>query len=100
MTVSLSRKPVARCLLAAALLAAVGSAAGGSRTRRGDVEICQDALRKALADLQAKARARGASAAVGIIGNYHGIAYNSSTQYECHVGATRAVVDLRAQLAR
>jgi hypothetical protein len=160
MTVALSRKSAARCVLAAALLAAMGSAAarndqmflpmepalkdaqatlrpdvalrfgsesaagadaslgtleahgvgdpngaintnaGGSRPRRSDGETCQDALRKALAELQAKARTRGATAVVGIIGNYHGIAYSSTTQYECHVGVTRAVVDLRGQLAR
>ena len=74
--------------------------AGGARTKRSDEEACQSALRNALADLQAKAKARGASAVVGIIGNYHGIVYDSTTQYECHAGNTRSVVDLRGQFAR
>ena len=82
------------------LYGAINTNAGGSRPRRTDVEVCQDAFRKAVADLQAKARARGATAVVGIVGNYHGIVYSSTSQYECHSGATRAVVDLRGQLAR
>ncbi|HEX7891825.1 MAG TPA: hypothetical protein VF522_20935 [Ramlibacter sp.] len=72
----------------------------GRTARRGDEQVCVDAFRKALVDLQAKARAAGAVAVVGIVSNYNGVEMDSPVAYECHAGNSRAVVDLKGQFAR
>lgn len=73
---------------------------GNYRQRRTDEQICQDAFRKALVDLQQRARSAGATAVVGIVGNYNRMLMDSREVYECHVGHTRGIVDLRARLTR
>ncbi|MFJ2988045.1 hypothetical protein ACIPF8_09265 [Collimonas sp. NPDC087041] len=66
-----------------------------------DEAICQQAFRKAMVKLIGQARAQGANAVVGIVSNYnHATVMDSPTQYECHAGTTRAVVDLKAKLAK
>lgn len=72
----------------------------GRRLRRSDEQLCVDAFRRAAADLQNGARARGASAVVGIVSHYNGVEMDSAAVYECHVGHSRAVVDLKGQFAR
>jgi hypothetical protein len=36
---------------------------------------------------------------VGVISNYEGTVFDDPTHYECHVGALKAAVTLRAQIA-
>jgi hypothetical protein len=79
-----------------------GNSNNGGRpgSPRRDEVVCLDAFRQALVELQTRARAAGASAVVGIVSNYNGIELDSPTAYECHIGRTRGVVDLKGQLAR
>lgn len=63
--------------------------------------VCNKALKQALVYLVQRARVNGANAVVGIVSYYnHGAIMDSATDYECHAGTTRAVVDLKARLAR
>jgi hypothetical protein len=73
---------------------------GGGRERRSDEVVCADAFRKALAELQQRARTQGASAVVGIVSNYNKVTMDSPQVYECHIGITRGVVELKAVLSR
>jgi uncharacterized protein YbjQ (UPF0145 family) len=75
-------------------------AGSGGRTRRTEAEACNDALRKAVFELQQRAREAGAGAVVGIVSEYERVEMDSSEVYECHVGMTRATVNLRGQAAR
>lgn len=70
------------------------------RRQLPDEVVCLNAFRKALVELQTKARAAGADAVVGIVSNYNGVEMDSPSAYECHIGHTRGVVDLRGQFAR
>jgi uncharacterized protein YbjQ (UPF0145 family) len=72
----------------------------GHRWRRTDEQACDDAFRKAVVDLQQRARAAGANAVVGIVSDYEKTEFDSSESFECHVGMTRVVVDLRGSTAR
>lgn len=72
----------------------------GRRERRTDEQVCLDAFRKAVVELQKRARSSGASAVVGIVSNYNRVEMDSADLYECHVGYTRAVVDFKGQAAR
>jgi uncharacterized protein YbjQ (UPF0145 family) len=72
----------------------------GRRERRTDEQVCLDAFRKAVVELQKRARSFGASAVVGIVSNYNRVEMDSGDLYECHVGYTRAVVDFKGQAAR
>jgi uncharacterized protein YbjQ (UPF0145 family) len=73
---------------------------GTRRAPLTDEQVCLAAFRKAVVELQAKARSGGAVAVVGIVSDYNNEEMDSREAYECHVGRTRAVVDLRGQLAR
>lgn len=73
---------------------------GGARQRHGDDATCLDAFRKALVELQQRARSAGAVAVVGIVSNYNRIEMDSPQAYECHAGMTRAVVELKGRLSR
>jgi len=77
-----------------------GNNNGGRRERRSDDQVCLDAFRKAVVELQKRARSSGASAVVGIVSNYNKVEMDSPDTYECHVGYSRAVVDLKGQAAR
>ena len=78
-----------------------GNSSNGFKSeRRSDAEICQDALRKAIAQLQSRAHALGAVEVVATVGNYREKGFDSSTQYECRMGHTRGVVDLRGDAVR
>ncbi|AMP02249.1 hypothetical protein CAter10_4882 [Collimonas arenae] len=58
-------------------------------------------MQNALLDLVQQARARNANVLVGIVSYYDRLAVmNSPTQYECHAGTTRAIVDLKARLGK
>lgn len=66
-----------------------------------DEVVCRRAFKRALTNLVRQARSRGANAVVGIVSYYNHVnVMDSPTEYECHAGATRAVVDLKAKLAR
>ncbi|MDB5859562.1 MAG: putative Dienelactone hydrolase [Ramlibacter sp.] len=73
---------------------------GGARVRRADEVVCLDAFRKALMDLQQRARTQGATAVVGIVGNYNNVVMDSPQVYECHIGHSRGVVDLKGVVSR
>jgi hypothetical protein len=73
---------------------------GGARQRHGDDATCLDAFRKAVVELQQRARSAGAVAVVGIVSNYEHVEMDSPTAYECHAGMTRAVVELKGRLSR
>ncbi|MCG2591437.1 hypothetical protein LZ009_01410 [Ramlibacter sp. XY19] len=75
-------------------------ATGGSRQRRADEVVCLDAFRKALVDLQQKARQQSGTAVVGIVSNYNNVVLDSREVYECHIGHSRGVVDLKGVVAR
>lgn len=70
------------------------------RERLGDAQVCLLAFRKALVDLQQRARSVGGAAISGIVSYYNAVEMDSNAVYECHVGHTRAVVDLRGQVVR
>ncbi|MBI2769412.1 MAG: hypothetical protein HYX47_07310 [Burkholderiales bacterium] len=72
----------------------------GRRDRRPDEQVCLDAFRKAVSDMQHRARAAGAVAVVGIVSNYERKEMDSREVYECHAGQSRAVVELRGQAVR
>lgn len=74
--------------------------AGGSRTRRSDADTCLDAFRRALMDLQQRARVQGGTAVVGIVSNYNRQEMDSRDVFECRAGNTRAVVDLKGTVVR
>jgi hypothetical protein len=78
-----------------------GNSSNGFKSEpRSETEICQDALRKAIGELQSRARALGAVEVVGIVGSYREKGFDSPTQYECRMGHTRGVVDLRGDAVR
>jgi uncharacterized protein YbjQ (UPF0145 family) len=66
-----------------------------------DDVVCNKALKQALVHLVKRARINDANAVVGIVSFYnHGTVMDSTTDYECHAGMTRVVVDLKARLAK
>lgn len=73
---------------------------GGARVRRADDVVCLDAFRKALMDMQQRARTQGGTAVVGIVSNYNNMVMDSPHVYECHIGHSRGVVDLRGVVSR
>lgn len=71
-----------------------------ANVRASDAEICQDAFDKAVADLRQRAHAAGAVAVVGITSYYARNRLDSSEVYQCRIGVSRGIVDLRGQLVR
>ena len=67
---------------------------------KSDEAVCLEAFRQALVQLQSRARAAGAGAVVGIVSNYKGVDEDNASAYECRIGYTRGVVDLKGQLVR
>ena len=72
----------------------------GDKVRPADHELCARAFEDAVTQLAFAARGAGAAAIVGVISNYEGAVFDDPVHYECHVGALKAAVTLRAQLAR
>ena len=77
-----------------------GPSSSGARVRRSDDAVCLDAFRKALLDLQQHARSQGGMAVVGIVSNYNNMVMDSREVYECHIGHSRGVVDLKGVVSR
>lgn len=74
--------------------------AGGARVKRSDELTCADAFRKAVMELQKRARMMGATAVVGVVSNYKDGVLDSREVYECRIGHSRGFVDLKARFAR
>jgi len=72
----------------------------GDKVRPADHELCARAFEDAVTQLAFTARGSRATAIVGVISNYEGAVFDDPVHYECHVGALKAAVTLRAQLAR
>ena len=69
------------------------------RVRPTDHDLCARAFEDAVTQLTFAARGARASAIVGVVSNYEGRVFDDPTHFECHAGAIKAVVTLRAQLA-
>jgi hypothetical protein len=69
------------------------------RVRPSDHDLCARAFKDAITQLAFAARGARASAIVGVISNYEGAVFDDPTHFECHAGALKAAVTLRAQLA-
>jgi hypothetical protein len=69
------------------------------RVRPTDHDLCARAFEDAVTQLTFAARAAQASAIVGVVSSYEGRVFDDPTHFECHAGAIKAVVTLRAQLA-
>ncbi len=69
------------------------------RVRPRDHELCARAFEDAVTQLAFAARGARATAIVGVISNYEGSVFDDPDHFECHVGALKAAVTLRAQLA-
>lgn len=72
---------------------------GNARQYKSDPEVCREAFRKALTELQYRAQAGAGKAVVDIVSFYRRQEFNSRDVYECHAGNTRAVVDLRGRVS-
>jgi len=70
-----------------------------AKARPSDQDLCARAFEDAVTQLAFAARGAGAAAIVGVISNYEGAVFDDPVHYECHVGALKAAVTLRAQLA-
>jgi hypothetical protein len=69
------------------------------KVRPADHELCARAFEDAITQLAFTARGMRGTAIVGVISNYEGTVFDDPTHYECHVGALKAAVTLRAQIA-
>jgi len=69
------------------------------RVRPTDHDLCARAFEDAMTQLAFAARSARATAIVGVVSNYEGKPFDDPTHFECHVGALKAAVTLRAQLA-
>ena len=69
------------------------------KVRPADHELCARAFEDAVTKLAFAARGVRGSAIVGVISNYEGSTFDDPDHFECHVGALKAAVTLRAQIA-
>jgi len=69
------------------------------KVRPSDHDLCARAFEDAITQLAFAARGARANAIVGVISNYEGTVFDDPGHFECHVGALKAAVTLRAQLA-
>jgi uncharacterized protein YbjQ (UPF0145 family) len=69
------------------------------KVRPADHDLCARAFEDAMTQLAFAARAVRATAIVGVVSNYEGTLFDDPTHFECHVGALKAAVTLRAQFA-
>ena len=69
------------------------------KVRPTDHDLCARAFADAITQLAFAARGSRATAIVGVISNYEGSVFDDPVHFECHVGALKAAVTLRAQLA-
>ena len=69
------------------------------KVRPADHDLCARAFEDAITQLAFAARGARATAIVGVVSNYEGRLFDDPVHFECHVGALKAAVTLRAQLA-
>ena len=69
------------------------------KVRPSDHELCARAFEDAITQLAFAARGVHATAIVGVVSNYEGTVFDDAGHFECHAGALKAAVTLRAQLA-
>ena len=69
------------------------------RVRPRDHELCARAFEDAVTQLAFAARGARATAIVGVVSDYEGNVFDDPDHFECHVGALKAAVTLRAQIA-
>ncbi len=69
------------------------------KVRPADHDLCARAFEDAVTQFAFAARGANATAILGVISNYEGNVFDDPTHYECHVGALKAAVTLRGQLA-
>ena len=67
--------------------------------RPSDHDLCARAFEDAITQLAFAARGLRGTAIVGVVSNYEGKVFADPGHFECHAGALKAVVTLRAQLA-
>ena len=65
-----------------------------------DEETCQLAFESAVNGLAQEARRRGAAAVVGIVSNFKDQVVDDPRNFDCHAGAAKSYVSLRARFAR
>ena len=70
------------------------------KVRPSDHDLCARAFEDALTQLAFAARGANATAIVGVVSNYDGKPFDDPAHFECHVGALKAAVELKAQIAR
>ena len=70
------------------------------KVRPTDHDLCARAFEDAITQLAFAARGAHAVAIVGVVSNYEGTLFDDPSHFECHVGALKAAVTLKAQLAR
>ncbi len=69
------------------------------KVRPSDHDLCARAFEDAITQLAFAARGARATAIVGVVSNYEGKLFDDPGHFECHAGALKAAVTLRAQLA-
>jgi hypothetical protein len=69
------------------------------KVRPADHDLCARAFEDAMTQLAFAARGARGTAIVGVISNYEGTVFDDPVHFECHVGALKAAVTLRAQIA-
>jgi hypothetical protein len=69
------------------------------KVRPSDHDLCARAFEDAITQLAFAARGARATAIVGVVSNYEGTVFDDPGHFECHAGALKAAVTLRAQLA-
>ena len=69
------------------------------KVRPSDHDLCARAFEDAITQLAFAARGARATAIVGVVSNYEGTVFDDPTHFECHAGALKAAVTLRAQFA-
>ncbi|WP_301101783.1 hypothetical protein [Propionivibrio sp.] len=65
-----------------------------------DQRTCREAFRMALSDLSQKSRNKGGDAVINIVSFYNSVEMSSPTEYECHSGMTRSVVELKGRIVK
>ena len=70
------------------------------RVRPADHDLCARAFEDAVTQLAFAARGARATAILGVVSDYEGNVFDDPGHFECHVGALKAAVTLRAQLVR
>ena len=69
------------------------------KVRPSDHDLCARAFEDAITQLAFAARGVHATAIVGVVSAYEGTLFDDPDHFECHAGAIKAYVTLRAQLA-